>query len=410
MNNVIIYAGGFGLPDRTGSAQRCSGNVMIWQALGYETVVLAKLPDAAAAGQAETYFNARCLDIRDPYGTGEGGNYTVDAKAIAQVAEEIGLERLKAVAVYNYPARGLCSVLAWARASGVPVISDFTEWYPWEGSRIVRNVLRQIGMVAKVHLLNHLAGNVILASKWMEDHYTSTNTLIMPGVYDTQDARFAPVTRPNGPVRFFYGGSPGMTQQKDSLGELIYAMAQLKDQGAVFHTDIVGVSENQYLDVQPKDRDLITSLGTHVRFWGRVPHYEALRLLKEADYSVFFRPLTRQNEAGFPGKYIEAVMAGVPVITNATSDLASYQRDGVNGFLATGMDTLAIREALQRALTLSPAETAAMRRRRDDKAFSLDRWRAPMTRFMDALLPVSTAPQALRNFKRVPLRKNTATP
>jgi glycosyltransferase involved in cell wall biosynthesis len=36
--------------------------------------------------------------------------------------------------------------------------------------------------------------------------------------------------------------------------------------------------------------------------------------------------------AGFPTKFVEAITCGIPVVTNNTSDLQFYLKEGVNGY------------------------------------------------------------------------------
>ena len=48
---------------------------------------------------------------------------------------------------------------------------------------------------------------------------------------------------------------------------------------------------------------------------------------------MFLRDDNRVTKAGFPTKFVESISAGVPVITNKTSDLEYHLKNGENGFL-----------------------------------------------------------------------------
>ena len=48
---------------------------------------------------------------------------------------------------------------------------------------------------------------------------------------------------------------------------------------------------------------------------------------------VLFREPNRKNTAGFPTKIAESITAGVPVITNPTSDIEKYIQNGKNVFI-----------------------------------------------------------------------------
>jgi len=105
--------------------------------------------------------------------------------------------------------------------------------------------------------------------------------------------------------------------------------------------------------------------------------------LRGADFSVFFRRRNRVSEVGFPTKYAEATTCGIPVITNSSSDLAEYLRDGVNGILVEEATARAIESALRRAATMGRLEVEGMKEAmRSDKAFCIDAWQERMAAFM----------------------------
>ena len=46
--------------------------------------------------------------------------------------------------------------------------------------------------------------------------------------------------------------------------------------------------------------------------------------------------------AGFPTKFVESLGAGCPVITNYTSDLSLYLKNGFNGFVVKDLNVTSI--------------------------------------------------------------------
>ena len=89
---------------------------------------------------------------------------------------------------------------------------------------------------------------------------------------------------------------------------------------------------NGFLIVFPDYKDKLLSLGKLIDWKGRVPHNEALDLLKKSDYSIFLRDTNLVTIAGFPTKFVEALSCGIPVLTNRNSNLADYLVEGKNGF------------------------------------------------------------------------------
>ena len=77
-------------------------------------------------------------------------------------------------------------------------------------------------------------------------------------------------------------------------------------------------------------------LHENVIFFGRVSQDLIPAYYKKADFMVFFREPNRKNMAGFPTKFAESITAGIPVITNSTSDLPKYIVNGQTGFMIDG--------------------------------------------------------------------------
>ena len=70
-----------------------------------------------------------------------------------------------------------------------------------------------------------------------------------------------------------------------------------------------------------------------LHFLGKLQNVKALSLIKNSDFSIFFRKKNLVTTAGFPTKLSESIACGTPVITNDSSDLKEYIENGKNGFL-----------------------------------------------------------------------------
>ena len=141
---------------------------------------------------------------------------------------------------------------------------------------------------------------------------------------------------------------------------MIASLARLATEGLDFRISIAGITEEQYLATMPDHRSQIEQLGYRLKFMGRIAHSESLDLLRSADYSVFFRKPNRVANTGFATKFVEAATLGVPVISNPTSDIGLYLRDGENGILAKSIADHDVEEALRRAVTMTPERRVAM--------------------------------------------------
>jgi glycosyltransferase involved in cell wall biosynthesis len=173
---------------------------------------------------------------------------------------------------------------------------------------------------------------------------------------------------------------------KDRLPVMLEALARLAGKGHDFRLSIAGMSESQYLETVPSHRKQFESLGKKLRFLGRIPHEESLALLRKADFSVFFRKPNRASNTGFATKFVEAATLGVPVVSNPTSDIPLYLRDGENGILARSLDGADVEEALRRAISMGPDSRAAMVATcRAENPFDLRHWQDEAKAFFETL-------------------------
>ena len=121
-------------------------------------------------------------------------------------------------------------------------------------------------------------------------------------------------------------------------------------------------------------------------YHGRLSHRETLEKIAQSDFSILLRPDRRYANAGFPTKLVESLASGVPVITNRTSDIGEYVRDGKEGFLLADSSVEACVEGLRRALRLDPSERARMAdsaRRRARECFDYRNYGDSLCCFID---------------------------
>lgn len=393
MPDTILLVGGYGLPDRTASATRALGIARLFQSLGLEVIVMGKIgQDTPRRDEAVELMidGVRCLDVRRPFPGRDYRTYDGSAESVAAVIDSLPAGSVRAVSAYNYPARGAWSIIRACKARGVPAILDCTEWYGWEGPRIARNVLRMAMTEFRLRVLTRLAGNVICASRWFSRTVAQENVLLLPFVVEADAPKWRPepprVANPLGPRRFVYSGSPGVGMKKDRLPTAIEGFRALYDAGLDFEFIIAGMTRDDYLRLRPDHRAVLHGLDDKVRFLGRVDHTTALALLRGADFSLFLRKPNRISHTGFATKYVEAASLGIPVISNATSDIPHYLRDGVNGYLAPGLSGAEVAATLERAARMTDADLLAMKQACSaDNPFDIPKWQAETRAFLARL-------------------------
>lgn len=396
MPDTLILVGGYGLPDRTASATRAIGLAKLFRSIGMNVIVMGKITPEEPAIDGPTEIEVegiRCVDVRRPFPGRSYARYDLSGETVMALVDSLPAGSVRAVSAYNYAGQATWSILRGCKARGIPAILDCTEWYGWEGKKILRNIQRMAWTEFRLRVLTRKAGNVICASRWFADTLPGLNRTLLPFVIDASDDKWAPdpprIALPDGGRRFLYSGSPGMGMGKDRLPVAIEGFGALEAAGIPFEFRIVGMTRDQYLADRPDHTDLVTRLGDSLKFLGRIPHADSLLELRATDYALFFRRDDRIANTGFATKYVEAASLGIPVVTNPTSDIDQYLTDGRNGFLAPDLSAEAITTVLRRAATLGDAELMAMKTAcAASNPFDIPHWQAPARIFLEALRPV----------------------
>ena len=111
-------------------------------------------------------------------------------------------------------------------------------------------------------------------------------------------------------------------------------------------------------------------LSGHVTFHGQIPQHRVLELLEEAD--VFCFPTASE---GFPKVVVEAMAAGLPVISTKVSVLPMLLERG-GGILLTRADEKELAEAVLRLCSDADAYSLMSARANETaQEFSLEKWR-----------------------------------
>jgi glycosyltransferase involved in cell wall biosynthesis len=98
-----------------------------------------------------------------------------------------------------------------------------------------------------------------------------------------------------------------------------------------------------------------------VKIIGKVAMDDVPGFYRNADFSILLREDKRYAHAGFPTKLVESLSCGVPLITNDTSDIKKYIKNGFNGFILENHSVEEIIECLENLILLSENEKDVMK-------------------------------------------------
>ena len=126
--------------------------------------------------------------------------------------------------------------------------------------------------------------------------------------------------------------------------------------------NIVGVNREQLVTTCGIKPETFCIVEKNMNICGRLSHKEAIKIVRESDYTVLFRDANlRYAKAGFPTKIVESLACGTPVVCNLSSDLAMYLTDEGNSIIAEGYSVQDVKNALERAIATSRDVMSKMR-------------------------------------------------
>jgi glycosyltransferase involved in cell wall biosynthesis len=184
--------------------------------------------------------------------------------------------------------------------------------------------------------------------RYLEETYAGIEGSKIHVAYLGVDTReFAPAAARNGagPVRVL---SVGDLFPKKGHSYLVRACARLLRAGVPVECDIVGEGF--------QERDLAREIdelgvGAAVRLRGRLDHAAVRRAVAEADvFALACVDCRREGEHmdGIPVALMEAMAAGVPVVSTTVAGIPELIEDGASGLLVPERDADALADALAR--------------------------------------------------------------
>lgn len=275
-----------------------------------------------------------------------------------------GLKPGDRVIAYHGRALFLVRLLRVCQRSSAELHFDCTEWYAPENLIGGRFGVAAVEDWIRMTIVNRMIGRGLVISRFLESYYTDrrVDVLRVPPMVDSGEQKWieAAPSRTDGcgdRLILSYAGVPG---KKDAIGAVLAAMDSLRRKGFDVVIDMIGPTRADLSHVGPGVGVLVDSLGSAIRFHGRVPQERVPGLLKGSDFTVLLRPEARVSHAGFPTKVVESLASGVPVICNLTGDIGLYVKDGVHGLIAANCSAEAMELVLLKAARTSRLERAAM--------------------------------------------------
>ena len=273
------------------------------------------------------------------------------------IIDEIKCYKPNAVILYNHPALAIERILKYCHNNGIKVYADVTEWYDAIGNFFFR-IIKSWDIKRRMFVSHLKLDGLICISSFLSNFYGDKGMTVVevPPTVDLNQSKWKGLKEDSmNMVKFVYAGSPG--SNKDRLDLVLEAMNEILPRiKKQIRFDVFGLSKEQYIEKWGNQ-----NIQNYVVFHGRCPHVEVIEHLINSDFQIFLRPDTLTNRAGFPTKYVESVTTKTLPITNLSSNLKDYLKDGYNGFIIESLDKDAIQQALTKALILTRAEIESLK-------------------------------------------------
>ena len=323
----ILYVGRFELPDKEATANRVVANAKLLRSLGHE-VILAGWSDQV---EDSSWHKVECYDFESYEKHKAKTSYEkykmfVDASPELELLE---LHRPDLLIAYDFPAVALKKLMKYARKNGIKCICDVSEWYTNGNKNPLFRIVRAYDSYLRMRVLHKKADGLIVISKFLQKYYSNQTTVLIPPLVDVLDEKWnLEAVHNDNECKFVYVGWPSKT--KERLDLVVDAIDNLSREHNV-SLDIYGVDENRYRSIYGiSDKQVVSAI---VKFHGRVSHIEAIKAVKNADYSLIIRESCRKNNAGFPSKLVECVACGTAALVTPISNVSDYVGNGKNGYI-----------------------------------------------------------------------------
>lgn len=339
----VVYVGPYSFPNGGAAARRILGNCLSLRDAGYDvTVTSGQMQDDCDVSECEGFpvvsLNERCYEqypalVKHFLYLGMG-------KKAVKWLDNIDKKPL-AIILYSGYSPYLIQLSKWCRQNDVKLIFDAVEWY--EPPSLIAKFISpyHLNIALAMNYLSPRTKNIIAISNYLENYYVSMgcHTINVPPTLDLQEITPRLNRSEKNTLKLVYTGVPG---KKDLLGVVMQAVVQLNQEGILIELHLGGDCSaliNQYSDF------VALCIFNH----GFLSHSEALDLVRNADFSVLFRPDQRSSHAGFSTKFVESLSLGTPVIGNITSDLEAHLIDGKTGVVCKSTEVDAVKEKIKLA-------------------------------------------------------------
>ena len=281
--------------------------------------------------------------------------------------EKSDLKQVKAIIAYP----GSCGTTAFlyrlkrlCHKHGIKLFCHVVEWFDWKHLSKKHALLNFADSEFHRRVAMGWTDGIISISDYLHAYYTrkGLKSVCIPPLLDLTDPKWKSDSDRLGlaqfrPLRLLFSG----TYKRDRHDIILRSLLELRQSGAKIVLDYLGSTREQIQQEPGVGADLLNALGAGVHFHGFVSEETVARLIRSASFGIILRDDLRWSQACFPSKVPEFNALGVPMISNLSSDLGRYLRDGENSLVCPAVTADALCATLRRAWDLTEAQFNSMK-------------------------------------------------
>lgn len=244
----------------------------------------------------------------------------------------------------------------------IPYIIEQCEWYDSSTFKFGKMNPYYREHIRTIERKNKNIDGIIAISRLFEQHYSfmGVPVLRIPTILDVQNLEFR--SEPNNKIEYHVVFAGSLGKGKEKMEPIFRALPKVNKHEKKIIFDIYGTDTRGLLANIDGNNDLWEDVQPFVNIHGYIPQNEVENVVREADFTIFIRPVRRSSNAGFPTKFAESMAVGTPVITNNTGDIGLYLEDGKNGFLLGNGSESEIVQVFESITSCNPSEYSEMRK------------------------------------------------
>ena len=403
-DKTVLIVGNFAFPKGNAAGKRVLGLGYLFEELGYRVFYVGcqcnrytnRITDTKQVYENFTYYNFngdRCLK--------NICNVSNTFNDFRQIAIEVGIENIALIVIYGSPVLALWiqKVIIFGKKNHIPTVFDCVDWIEKSGFKsVIKNVVKYIDTNYMKRYLACKCDGVIAISRYLYDYYKGKGckTVLIPPVGKMESKGLQKNKKinieniKNDCVRFVYAGSIPLVNSnnredwKDRVDLTFEIMSKLHEQGVNYIFDVFGIEKKQYITAVPEHEAVLDKLELRVIFHGKTSNDIVCEYIRKADFTILNRIVTKVTTAGFPSKISESLLLGTPVITNATSNISEYVKNGDNGLIIDFDTNKAVGEVL--AYLVDRSQIINMKNKcKVECCFDICQFKDSMKKFIDSL-------------------------